>query len=795
MNRLRSSIIAFMLALSALVSLYAALPAYGSHGETALYSVGALYSNTGGAITRQGIPMPVSASRLIDGDFIAANALNTAVQSGSNDIPAMPGSDRIEMLGAAYDTEAQMGPPNIYTTTTQTTEANNEIPNDMVLVNTTSTIGDSYYYGADTPFRVLTINVGTAGEGNYEIQWQYYSGTNGWSPLDGVVDNTNGYKVAGTSTISWLMPNDMTTSTIGAITAYWVRSTLIGPEPSPTTTVAARGTRAYWETGQWWVYAETIPASGSANFDLYLGGPDLQDSHPIFVGVNGVTTTDAADLELGANSWEILLSALFKTNTTSTDGALKRLAYKPGVLDMYLSDNNEVTADITGTTTTASVVLFTVPEGEHVISLQYIAANGEIRFFLDGDQSTSTAPGLTIVNNDSPWYWGINGSVAYFDYIKVRIAFESQLSLRPDQTIAKDAYVINSLPTTNFGDSDSLAITNSTGFSPSIEWRTFIQFDASLIPSAAVIASATLQLTAASDMPNSSTGTLHVVADTWSESTVTWDNQPSVYAGELDSISFGTTNVGQQYEWDVTNAVIDWHDGSIDNNGIRLVSSALNLPNGRLFDSGESTTAIARPLMVIEFSNSVPFDGSFTDANNVLWYQLMQPPTVLIQDESGNGNNGRLYWPEQPAGLGNPNDTATLTVTLGPITPLTTPESLAVGLPAAAIAGEAETPPNLFNTSTGAAFPVIGPLIAPFFENAGVPVLLFWVAVCMGTSLLLIIAAYLAMKIVFMAAIAGALPFVVLAMVSDGILPLLLVFVYAAIAALVVFMGRDVGGE
>lgn len=98
-----------------------------------------------------------------------------------------------------------------------------------------------------------------------------------------------------------------------------------------------------------------------------------------------------------------------------------------------------------------------------------------------------------------------------------------------------DAYVSSRYPTENFGQSTSLIVDNSP------QRHSFLRFDLSAYPAASLL-SATLTLTTES---NTSGGRqdLHLVADdAWTESGLTWDNQPAVGAtvGSLTSTARAT---------------------------------------------------------------------------------------------------------------------------------------------------------------------------------------------------------------------------------------------------------------
>ena len=84
---------------------------------TALYTIRTTTVNDGTTdLNDIDVPFAISGGELIEGNFIKATALNTAVQQGSTDIPHMPPTGRIQIEGAVqkvgsvfteYTTEAR----------------------------------------------------------------------------------------------------------------------------------------------------------------------------------------------------------------------------------------------------------------------------------------------------------------------------------------------------------------------------------------------------------------------------------------------------------------------------------------------------------------------------------------------------------------------------------------------------------------------------------------------------------------------------------------------------------------
>ena len=109
--------------------------------------------------------------------------------------------------------------------TDETAEANENTANDMTLVPSPATVNDAYYIGFSKTFdsfRLYVSKIYTGG--TLGITWEYSTGADSWTALSGVVDGTDDYETLGENAISWTVPSDWATDTVGGIAdLYWVR--------------------------------------------------------------------------------------------------------------------------------------------------------------------------------------------------------------------------------------------------------------------------------------------------------------------------------------------------------------------------------------------------------------------------------------------------------------------------------------------------------------------------------------------------------------------------------------------
>ena len=144
-----------------------------------------------------------------------------------------------------------------------------------------------------------------------------------------------------------------------------------------------------------------------------------------------------------------------------------------------------------------------------------------------------------------------------------------------DQTVIEsiaDAHVIEGFPISNYGDIDCMraGYDELVGVSEDKTARSLVFFELSKIPSGAAINSATLRLRLVESQGASvrRTVTTYRVSADWSEIMVTWDSAPA------HQEAYGDTHIlhgdWDWHEFDVTDLVKAWLDGTYPNYGIMI---------------------------------------------------------------------------------------------------------------------------------------------------------------------------------------------------------------------------------
>jgi hypothetical protein len=122
------------------------------------------------------------------------------------------------------------------TETNQTTAARDRATtDDIILVADDALIDDYLYIGAIDKFDRINFDVGVAGTGSYILGWSYWDGSDWLSPLTGISDTTELFKLAGNGRIEFDIPGDWATTDVafdtpsaGSIDSmYWIRGSVI----------------------------------------------------------------------------------------------------------------------------------------------------------------------------------------------------------------------------------------------------------------------------------------------------------------------------------------------------------------------------------------------------------------------------------------------------------------------------------------------------------------------------------------------------------------------------------------
>jgi hypothetical protein len=136
-------------------------------------------------------------------------------------------------------------------------------------------------------------------------------------------------------------------------------------------------------------------------------------------------------------------------------------------------------------------------------------------------------------------------------------------------TAIADSWVDGSNPASTAGGSDStLFVVDS--LSPRTA-RTFLEFDLSSIPSSATVSEATLRLfyDGCDFGPDEVDVGIYEVMGSWTESTLSWNAQPSFTWDAEDVMSLRCAGAtGDYVQWDITGLAQDWVSGSASNYGV-----------------------------------------------------------------------------------------------------------------------------------------------------------------------------------------------------------------------------------
>jgi hypothetical protein len=141
---------------------------------------------------------------------------------------------------------------------------------------------------------------------------------------------------------------------------------------------------------------------------------------------------------------------------------------------------------------------------------------------------------------------------------------ETSMVLQPS---VADAYVRQQYPSSNYGTGTFMNVVRQEAKNE----RSLVEFDLSTVPAGSNIRSARLELNAAGTSSPSQQLDVHHITAPWTESGVTWSNQPT-YSGTADAFIQGGT-LGGWKAWDVTSVVQAWVAGTYPNYGFLVKSN------------------------------------------------------------------------------------------------------------------------------------------------------------------------------------------------------------------------------
>jgi hypothetical protein len=187
------------------------------------------------------------------------------------------------------------------------------------------------------------------------------------------------------------------------------------------------------------------------------------------------------------------------------------------------------------------------------------------------------------------------------------------LTLQPNGDEGKDAIVAScvscSYNDNNYGSTPDFLATAWTNSADESNLRSLIQFDLSSIPDGATIESAELSLFYKnspgngdhSTLSGSNAAWLERITDAWTESTVTWDNQPATTSVDQVALPASTSNSQDYTAIDVTAIVKGWVSNPATNFGLKLRLQNETAYRQLAFASSDHTEEAKRPKLVIKY--------------------------------------------------------------------------------------------------------------------------------------------------------------------------------------------------
>ena len=263
--------------------------------STARYVANVSLTNTGSTgQSNFAMAIPLSGKALVDSGFMSTSTLNTVIVDTdlTTKIHSQPPSDRIDIRYAILQDNTSYF--------NQSSAARNSTANDVQVMLPAAGVEDHYYFGADHPFDILTIEVGTAGDWEGTLQWEYWDSLSStYTPLSNVVDNTNGFRNSGIESVSWTSPANWTATTTASLEAFYVRTTFTAITSQTITPIASQ---VWYETGRWWTYVEELDGESTEFQNIALASSSsFVTSHAFFPGTGGYTIADDSSMEPGAD--------------------------------------------------------------------------------------------------------------------------------------------------------------------------------------------------------------------------------------------------------------------------------------------------------------------------------------------------------------------------------------------------------------------------------------------------------------------------------------------------------------
>jgi hypothetical protein len=317
----------------------------------------------------------------------------------------------------------------------------------------------------------------------------------------------------------------------------------------------------------------------------------------------------------------------------------------------------------------------------------------------------------------------------------------TQVVLHPSD----DAYVDSGNSNSNYGSSAMLATEAYNWYSLSTRYmNSWLKFDLSSIPPLATITSAVLSVTGDYSACYAIVGAYGSTSNSWSENTITWNNQPS--QGVTPTDTQYVTNSTSLYYWSVTSLAANSLSSGVVSVVLKPTSNQAANSNGYSVYYSKEAGGSSTPSLTIAYSyvssmvsapSTVQYGSGVTITGNTDPVQSGGTTTLQYSNDhvvwnniaSGSGGTYSFSWIPPSAGTFYVRSSWTVTWSGGSYTANSTPSQLIV-------------PPPTYTTSLTLSAPTSSSLdrsilvIATLKDNLGSPVLNAGIKFTIGSTLI-----------------------------------------------------------
>lgn len=274
------------------------------------------------------VPLNLSSVSLVDRGYINEDGLNTTVEQNGVSVGYMPGTLEVRVLACFNDLAVD-----------ETTECNEDTPGDVTLP---SALTEVYEFAGDNQFRSLWFNISTSTNAIWELEWQYYDGVS-YVAFDDVVDGTNAFTLGGLHNVVWAFPEAgaWPKAELHSIEGYWVR---VEVTSFTSLTVPPLGRQVWYETGRWWVLAESLAETEQQQYDVrLLISPDPKDFHFYFPHPDGIVVADDATLEVTGSAVKVFKGYF---DVTAPVTGSKSIAFKEDSFEVTIPSDGIIQVEV-----------------------------------------------------------------------------------------------------------------------------------------------------------------------------------------------------------------------------------------------------------------------------------------------------------------------------------------------------------------------------------------------------------------------------------------------------------------